>query len=249
MIKVKPVLLIALAVLVDMTSCLTPAQSQISQSLQVASDPPKPPSRGAPDGKEPAGTRGECGETDISFIFIPLLPKTNSGFSGLTLTGHPTFWFYIPYQTSSVSSGTFSLLIEGQQNNPVYQTDFKLPETPGFVSVSLPTEEKPLETNQRYRWKFRLYCASDDPSHRIEHTGTVQRVERPELETQLRKAPTLEERINLYVENGVWYDASTDLAQIRNHHQTWLNLLRAISSEQLNLEPIAGSVVPIERGN
>ncbi len=246
MIRITPAIAIALA-LVETTSCIALSRAQLNSSIQIASYQQQSPVRGRPRRTKPAGTRSPCEQTNTDFT--PLLPDTESEYSGFTLREHPTFWFYIPYQTSSVSSGTFSLLIEGQQNNPVYQTDFKLPETPGFVSVSLPTEEKPLETNQRYRWKFRLYCASDDPSHRIEHTGTVQRVERPELETQLRKAPTLEERINLYVENGVWYDASTDLAQIRNHHQTWLNLLRAISSEQLNLEPIAGSVVPIERGN
>jgi hypothetical protein len=264
MIRLKPALALTL-VLIEITSCLEIAQAQFSPSIQVVSEPPPPvgsgpphrdtagtevqpppPVDGAPPEREPAGTRGSCEKTNQPFT--PLLPVTKSGFSGYTLTEHPTFWFYVPYKTNSISSGKFSL--EDEEGNTFYRTSFKLPNTPGFVSISIPTTEKPLEKNKQYRWTFTLYCASQDPSElpRVWHRGTVQRVDMPALETQLKTA-TLEERINLYLENSIWYDAPTDLAKIRERPQVWRNLLKAMGLEQLAQEAIAGSVVPIEKAN
>jgi hypothetical protein len=242
----KPALVLSL-LLFEITSCLEIAQAQLSPDRQVASEQKIPPVIGRPPEREPAGTRGPCQETNASFT--PLLPLPKPGFSGYTLTGHPTFWFYVPYQTGSISSGKFSL--EDQEGNSFYQTSFKLPQTPGFVSVSIPITEKPLEKGKQYRWTFTLSCTSQDPtdSPRVWHKGTVQRVDMPALETRLKTANSLEERINLYIENNIWYDAPTDLAKIQERSRTWRNLLRAMELEQLAQEAIAGSVVPIESGN
>lgn len=259
----------------EVTSCFEIARAQLSPNLPANSEQGTPPVGKGPDrgidragtnntppvdGKPgrglddagthhrpaPAGTRSSlCQETETHFT--PLLPVTDSGFSGATLTGHPTFWFYVPYQTSSVRSGKFS--IEDREGNTLYRTTFRLPNTPGFVSVSLPTTEKPLEKNKQYRWTFALYCATPGSSESppVFHAGTVQRVDMPALETQLRTA-TLEERINLYIRNGIWYDAPSDLVKIRTLPLAWRNLLKAVGLEQLEREAIAGSVVPIERG-
>jgi len=278
MIKMKLALAIALA-LIEITSCLEIAQAQLSPSLKGVSDPPgqppvdggnppkrvptgtgvsdppRPPVDGNPPERQPAGTRGPC-ENTTGTPFTPLLPVDKSGFSGYTLTEHPTFWFYIPYKTSSVSSGNFS--IEDQQGNTLYRTSVRLPTTPGFVSVSIPTTEKPLEQNKQYRWTFTLSCASQETSEPpnqetpespiVLHTGSVQRVDMPALESQLKTA-TLEERINLYVEKSIWYDAPTDLAKSNERSQAWRNLLKSLGLEQLANEAIAGEVVPIEEGN
>jgi hypothetical protein len=59
----------------------------------------------------------------------------------------------------------------------------------------------------------------------------------------------LEQRINLYVENRIWYDAPIDLAKSNERSQAWRNLLKSLGLEQLANEAIAGEVVPIEEGN
>lgn len=74
----------------------------------------------------------------------------------------------------------------------------------------------------------------------------MERVDLAGLETQLKTAK-LEERIKLYVDNKIWYDASIDLANIRDRPQAWLYLLRAVRLEQLKEEAIAGEVVPIQK--
>ncbi|NEQ71571.1 MAG: DUF928 domain-containing protein [Symploca sp. SIO2D2] len=204
----------------------------------------QPSQDGAPDGREPSGTRrGYCEETDTPFT--PLLPVSESGFSGLTITEHPTFWFYIPYQTSSISSGQFSLI--DQEENEIYWASFQLPETPGFVKVSLPQQAPSLANNQEYHWHFELTCTSTASSseEKVWHQGVVQRVELADVETQLNTAGLLQ-GVNLYIANNILYDASTELVEISDTPQAWRQLLQAFGLEELAGEPIAGSVVVTE---
>lgn len=247
MIRMKSTLLLV-CLLVGIISYVEIAPAQLSPILQADSNQKKPPIPGRPPEREPAGTRGPCEETEASFT--PLLPVSNTEdrFSGLTLSGHPTFWFYIPYKTSSVRAGKFAL--EDEQGNLVYRTFFKLPDTPGFVSVNLPATAKSLEKDRPYRWTFTLYCASLDRAEPppVWHTGTVQRIDMPALESQLKTA-TLEKRIHLYTDQKIWYDASTNLGQIHNSPQAWLNLLKAMDLKQLERGEIAGSVIPVASEN
>ncbi|MEO8890126.1 MAG: DUF928 domain-containing protein [Coleofasciculaceae cyanobacterium] len=244
MIIMKPALAIAL-ILVSIISSREIAHAQLNLSPKLSAEPPNlPPGTGKPDDRTPGGTRGPSCEKIAGVSFTPLLPVNNSGFSGYTLTGYPTFWFYVAYKIKDIS-GNFSLV--DAKKNQVYQTTLKLPQTPGFVSISLPATEKPLEKNQAYRWTFTLNCPSSDPLDypKVWHTGIVQRIDMPALENQL-KTSKLEERTKLYIANRIWYDAPTDVAKIseRSH---WLNLLKVIGLEELEKEPIVGSIVPIER--
>ena len=223
-----------------------PASDILAQRPPLNSNqpPPPPPDRGAPGQQSDSGTRGPCENTKIALK--PLLPLTDGDYSGFTLKERPTFWFYVPYKTDSVNWGEF--VLEDKEGNLVNHLRFKLPKTPGFVSVSIPTTAKPLEKNKLYNWKFLVYCASQ-PSSKSNYDikeGLVERVDLAGLETQLETAK-LEERIKLYVDNKIWYDASINLANIRDRPQAWLYLLRAVRLEQLKEEAIAGEVVPNEK--
>ncbi len=224
-------------------SWLTLTQAQSSPTIQIAADPPIPPDTGTPTRRIPGGSRGPCEETNRPFT--PLLPLTEAGYSGYTLSEHPTFWFYVPYEIDSVSSGKFS--IEDQDGNSLYRTAFKLPGTPGFVSISIPSTEKPLEVNKQYSWLFVLNCGEqnrDNPDF-VFYRGLIERMDRRSFENQLNTA-TVAERLNLYMDNNIWYEVPTDLAEIRNIPPAWLKLLRAVDLEALKQDAIAGSVVPIE---
>ena len=70
----------------------------------------------------------------------------------------------------------------------------------------------------------------------------IERVDLAGIETKLEEA-TLEKRLNFYLDNNLWYDASRDLNQIRDCPQMWRKLLKAIGLENLDQEPIAGSAV------
>jgi hypothetical protein len=207
-----------------------------------------PPQRGNPDDTEQAVTRsiGACGQAGVPLT--PMLPKTatasSNEFSGYTLTGHPTFWFYIPYETRSVNRGEFVIENEQGEAETVWKVDFKMPKTPGLVKVSIPPTAKPLEVNKTYRWNMIVHCNSEQASNQsyVFETGIVQRIDDPALQNQLNAA-TPEEKLAVYANRRVWYDATTNLAQVRQSPQ-WSEFLRSIGLEPLSRAAIAGSIVP-----
>ncbi|MDF0552581.1 DUF928 domain-containing protein [Kamptonema sp. UHCC 0994] len=216
-----------------------------TDTKKPATDIQTPPVDDRPGQRKPTGTRGSC-EDKEGVAFTPLLPLPDPEFSASTITGYPTFWFYVPYSSKAVSDGRFSL--EDAEGNRIYKLDFRLPEHPGIVSVQLPKEEKPLEVNKTYRWYFRLYCSSQESSEEssernwVYHTGLVQRVAQEKLDAQLQVAK-IENRAAIYIANQLWYDMP-DLAQIRSRPNDWMNILKALELEELKEEKITGSVLP-----
>jgi Domain of Unknown Function (DUF928) len=240
MIKTQFTLASMLAVM-NVTNCLVLGQVQLSLNNLIVSDTQKPPVDNRPNDRKPTGTRGPCEDT-AGVPFTPLLPRQGSDFSASTITGYPTFWFYVPYSNQSISYGTFSL--EDAAGNRIYKLNFKLPETPGIVSVYIPKQQKPLEVNNTYRWYFRLYCSSQksSESNSVFHTGLVQRVTQEKVGAQLQSA-TIDNRATIYITNKLWYDMP-DLAQIHNRPSDWMNLLKAMGLEELKEAKITGSVQP-----
>jgi hypothetical protein len=172
-----------------------------------------------------------------------LIPIKNPA---LTTREHPTFLFYVPDASDEIRVGEFSLLVGPQEKTRLYKTRFTLPQTPGIVSITLPSApEYALEEGQYYRWYFKLYCQSNTSSQPdVDVNGWVQRVAlTPERERQIKAAAP-----------DVWYDASANLAEslralpqdvrLRND---WLNLLKSIGLEDLAQEPLVGPVIPLER--
>lgn len=244
MIKLKIVLPIALIVSFKIISNFMPAIAQISSKTQLADDPAPPP--GSEESRDGHGgaTRGPCENTKLALK--PLIPLIDGDYSGLTLKERPTFWFYVPYQTDSISKGEF--VLEDKEGNLINEIYFKLPKTPGFVSISIPNTAKPLEKNKQYKWKLQLNCVSqtsDEASFDFKQ-GLIQRVELVNLETQLKTAKP-EERLKLYVENKMWYDAANDFANNLENREVWFKLLETMNLKQLKQEPIGGSVVPTEK--
>jgi Domain of Unknown Function (DUF928) len=242
--KFHSVLLIALVLFFDISLYSAPVRAEDrdedSSNPPLKSELPEPSDRGTPtDSGNPLGTRGNCPETD--FPFRPLLPRTNAKFSGFTLSESPTFWFYIPYQTNSITRGEFRL--EDRERNLHAKIFLVLPQTPGFVSIPLQLIEKPLEKNKQYYWIFVLDCVARESSEpdRVWQDGWIERIDRPELEAQLQTA-TLEQRLNLYLDNQIWYDASKDLVEIRNFPPAWRKLLDDFDLEYLDRETISGPV-------
>jgi hypothetical protein len=239
------VVLIYLAVSLENTSNFLPAMAQISPKIQLAEDLPTPPTTSSPRGGRGSGTRGPC-EKNTKLGLEPLVPLSDGDFSGLTLKEHPTFWFYVPYQTDSISKGEF--VLEDLEGNIINQFPFTLPKIPGFVSVSIPNTGKPLEKNQEYSWRLTLHCSaktSDDANHDSKQ-GLIKRVDLATLETQLKTAKP-EERLKLYIDNKIWYDAAHDFANNKENREAWFKLLEAIDLEALKQEPIGSSVVLSEK--
>lgn len=207
----------------------------VSQNRPAPPDTP-PPDNKAESGGQLTGSNNSCKTSSENPIL--LLPKQSD--KGLTTSEYPTFWFYIPYTQEDRIEGQFSLLTRDNKKR-LYRIEFKLPKTPGIVSISLPASpEYVLEEGKYYQWYLELSCnkeSNSKPDH--EMNGWVIRVP---------KTAETERQINAGTPD-IWYDSLTRLAQkLRTDPQNeklkaeWANLLKSIGREDLAQEPVVGEV-------
>jgi Domain of Unknown Function (DUF928) len=221
---------------------VTMAQIEPTSEKPATKQDRLPPGRGpAPGDTDRAGTRSACGKAGLPLT--PVLPSTEKGFSGYTLTGYPTFWFYLPDTAQTANEGRFS--IEDEQGHSVWNVEFQMPDTPGFVKFALPPTEAPLDKNKLYRWHIVVFCNSQDvsPSGMIFQTGVVRRIDNPVSERQINEA-TEEEKLSLFAARGIWYDATANLDEFRRSPAIWPQFLRTIGLEQLTNGAIANPTIP-----
>lgn len=168
------------------------------------------------------------------------LPETYVG--GKTIAEHPTFWFYVPH---SLTNLTAEFILQDDMGRDLYRiSSADLPaseQTPGIISVSLPSTIAPLEINKVYQWYFKLNCEAEAP---VYVRGGIERIPLPsELANQLATAAP-EEQANLYLTNDIWYDAVTVLAQRHRSNPSnptikaaWTNLLQSVGLEDIAANP------------
>lgn len=198
-------------------------------------------SYGRPGNRAGGGSRSPCSSTSIPLT--ALIPETNWG---KTVAATPTFWFYVPYSPDEAHSGEF--VLQDEKYNDVYRTPFTLPQTPGFVSLTVQPPEGTLQTDKWYFWSFKLYCG-EKASTPVFVEGWVQTIAlTPQLQQQLK---TGTKDYAVYSANGIWYDAVDRLARLRLAdtqnvllNGEWSELLesRGVGLNQLTQEPIIGEV-------
>lgn len=206
----------------------------------------EPPEPEPPDDREGSGSRTSCPPVDKPLT--ALIPSQVNH----TLSGHPTFWFYVPYSAHVPREVEFVLLDE--EENELYKTVVPISGTPGIVSFRLPESQPPLEIGQQYSWQFSYRC---NPRIRAEDdyvAGMVKRVApNAGLMSELEAAKTPLERVELYAKNGLWYETLTTLAELRRDNPRdediaaeWRELMRSIGLEHLADEPISNCCTPLQ---
>ncbi|NER23950.1 MAG: DUF928 domain-containing protein [Symploca sp. SIO1C2] len=209
-----------------------------------AQTPPPPPRTPPPNQTEPGGglnpLNSSCESKNKSVK--ALVPAKNPV---LTTNEHPTFLFYVPFESQEIRYGEFSLLVWPQEKTRIFKTRFTLPQTPGVVSITLPSlPDYALEEGQFYHWYFKLYCQSKSSTQTdLALNGWIQRVPlTPEREAQINSGTP-----------DVWYDSLAKIAeellaspQDATLRDDWVNLLQVIDSEDLAEEPLTGSVIFLE---
>lgn len=175
--------------------------------------PPPGANRGAPIRQVDAGTRRSCGEfdpTETGFL-TALIPGDGPA---LTMASHPTFWAYVPFNADDVES--MQLSVRPVNEADIATVDIPVPEAlPGVVSLPLPDTEAALEPDVTYNWVLRVHCRnSPQPGPDFFVMGAVHRVTTSEGLTQtLAQADSAAERVAVYQQNGLWYEALTKLGQ------------------------------------
>jgi hypothetical protein len=210
-------------------------QSLFESAIATKFEPPDPE---PPSDREGSGSRTSCPPVDKPLT--ALIPSQVN----YTLSGHPTFWFYVPYAADSPRDVEFVLLDEDETE--VYKIVVPIAQTPGIVSFRLPDSIEPLTIGQEYVFQFSYRC---NPRIRAEDDyvgGIVQRVTADAtLTSQLEAATTPMQRVELYAQSGLWYETLAILAELYRNNPgndaiatEWQELLRSIGLEHLAHEPI-----------
>lgn len=214
------------------------------------SQPSLPSSEGRPGGRVRGGAkRGLCQlvETQLTALvpFTQTAP-TETDVWGFTTQAHPTFLFYVPY--SKNSGYPMEFVLQDQNANTIYKKAIALPEKPGIISVSIPTNAAALAVDKQYRWFLTVECDQQNPSPPIYVEGVIQRVQlKPEITQKLQTISPLE-KFDIYAANGIWFDAAEILFQLRQKNpqntaieNKWQNLLTSISLDDIVTKPVVSA--------
>jgi len=211
---------------------------EVSQSYQ-------PPNRSTPSTTAGGASRGGCIKS--TEILTSLMPQNNLG---LTLTGYPTFFWYVP--KSSAEAFEFKLL-DGKNGQVIYQKTLAVSNNSGIVSFTLSNNElsAPLKVGKMYHWFLTMVCPPNPNEELPEKSGNVivdGWVERTELSPSLvnklkNAAPS--DRPALYAAAGIWHDSLTTLVELlrqkpndRNLKNQWKKLLNSVGLNVIVEQPM-----------
>ncbi len=167
---------------------------------------------------------------------------------GLTTAERPTFWFYVPY-TKDITGGSAEFVLQDNEENEVYKSTISLPTKPGVISVVLPSKVAPLYVGKNYHWFFKISCSGQESASVPIHVeGDIQRVNlNPNLKNKIATAQP-QDKIAIYADNGIWFDALTLLASLRKDNPNnaslasdWQSLLQSIGLVNLAKFPLVES--------
>jgi len=210
----------------------------------------------APVNSAGGASRGKCPrdskvplENITALMPAMLLPEAPiADLVGLTTAAKPTFLVYVP--SGKTGSAMFSL--KDAENNDVYHTKVEVPQNGGIVAIKIPESAPPLVVGQKYVWSFGIICAAETPEDFSPVTFVAGEVQRTEaslaMKSQLAEA-TLLKQAAIYAQNGIWVEAVTTLAQLRqtqpeNSRITaeWEQLLSSVGLEAIASKPLVSGL-------
>jgi hypothetical protein len=165
----------------------------------------KPPKRGAPGGREGAGTRGF---SDSLATLAVLAPKDHTGLTGQE---QPVLYWYLSQETRHPVE---VILTDRQSVKPLLTTRLDPPLQPGMQRVRLADYNVHLAPGVLYKWSVSLVRDAAQRSYDVTTAGTIERVELPnELREQIVQANTMTSA-RLYATAGLWYDTIAALSEL-----------------------------------
>ncbi|MBW4523047.1 MAG: DUF928 domain-containing protein [Scytolyngbya sp. HA4215-MV1] len=196
-----------------------------------------PPKRRGPRRTAGAGARGCQGPIEVAMM--PLVPD---GYAGLTLSGHPTLFWYMP-----IASEVELVLTEIHAPAPLLDT--RLTVQAGITQFTLPKDAPELLVGRNYRWSISMVCPGfNRESARPFAQGYIERIAPPPEVTQQLAAVSktgspienLLQKAEIYGAAGIWYDtlAAVSSAYFVNPQDSSLLDARLSLLEQVGLTKV-----------
>lgn len=213
-------------------SAPTPTPVELKQQVSVAF--PQASDRGAPPRSRGAGTRGPgCSQEAGEIPLTALMPANNVA---TTIAANPTVYLYVPKRDNkNAEFAVFDLT----ERKIVYETVFPLRDSAGIVKVTLPTTVA-LKAGNNYMWHFGVICNASDLSKNEVVQGMMERVAlSPQQQTQISQTRQPLEQAKLYAAAGIWNEAVSTLASLRQDHPAeWSELLTSVGLETMTKQPV-----------
>lgn len=203
----------------------------------------EPPNEGSLEHSQGGATRdsgycpGDANLKSASESVLPLMPANSQ--QGFTVSDRPTFFIYVP----ETSAEEIFFILKDENEDYYYQKSLTIPEKGGIVSVQIPEDAPALEIGQNYQWTFAIACQMPMRPDSPTISGWVQRVAANSVGiTQMDSTPSLE-MAQLYGSAGIWFDAVTTLAQLRDRQPeaytaTWEEFLSSVGLEAIASQPV-----------
>ncbi|MDF5706410.1 MAG: DUF928 domain-containing protein [Nostoc sp. S4] len=216
--------------------------------------PPVPPGR-TPGGRVRGGaTRGNVcpltkpDQPDLTAL-VPFSEKDGvTNVWAQTTLERPSWFFYVPYTKDVVDAVEFVVQenSDSKDSKEIYHgKSIVLPDKPGVIRISLPSDAPALALNKEYRWFFSINCDKEKNTPWTYVEGVIQRVDLNQSIAKELETAELLKRYTIYVQNGIWYEALATLAQLRQKNPKdtalqaqWQNLVTSINLADVAKEPL-----------
>lgn len=163
---------------------------------------------------------------------------TNMAPGYTTATTHPTFFINVPEMTGATGFIFIEDPASTDPNPQLYKAAFELNNTAGIVGIKVPSDAPMLEEGARYRWRVSIRCPQEG-----EREGTIV-FKGGEVERVAGIQGTTEERLDYYLEAGIWQDTAEIIAADRYYNDSigadedWAILMESSGIPQFADAPI-----------
>lgn len=211
---------------------------------------------GSPGRREGGGTRAPCVQNTTNDQIVALVPNNDFG---TTTAERPTFSVYLPpLSPKSNPEIEFVLKTTETEKKEIYKTKLSINPGSGIISFSLPkTRNLPaLQLNKNYFWSVTLICNpeaidSGDLSGNKTVVGVVRRITpNANVQQELAAAKSVRDRVVIYAKAGIWYDALSNLVELRRRNpkdpvvvRDWQELLQSVGMEKFAQQPILPPII------
>ncbi|MEA5568471.1 DUF928 domain-containing protein [Anabaena sp. UHCC 0399] len=204
-----------------------------------------PPNRQAPRTTAGGGSRGDSCDLASNETLQPLIPQNKLG---LTLAERPTLYWFVPQ--ISVPTAHFSIL---DDKGIVYATTVKLPNKPGIIGFTLPSNAPSLKVGKQYHWYFAIACNPEEPEKEMTVDGWIERIQTTSALSQQLARTNPQQLSQVYANAGIWHEALHTLVKQRlanpNDRQSpavgdltvtanWQVLLESVGLKNLVSQPL-----------
>jgi hypothetical protein len=188
----------------------------------------KPPLRGAPQARIGGGTRGAGLQQVVLEVLVP-------DHAGLTTRAQPALYWYADSPTAT----HFEIaLIDQEGIDPLLELEIDSEAAAGIQRLDLKEHGVSLQPGVSYQWSVALVADTDNRSTDLIASGFIERIEPDdEFSNQIRGSSGTA-LVNLYANEGVWYDALDTLSTLITNSPEDRDLqdMRTALLEQVGIE-------------